>query len=54
MKTIHKNIFFLVNKIYDCLAVYGYLLKLNSLRNEHKTKKLYRRNKGGMAEVLSI
>ena len=34
--------------------MYRYLLKLNSLRNVHKTSKLYKRNKEGMAEVLII
>ena len=38
--------------MYYYHAVYRYLLKLNSLRNVHKISKLYRRNKGGMAEVL--
>ena len=46
--------FCLVNQIYYYYAVYRYLLKLNSLRNVHKTSKLYKRNKGGMAEVLII
>ena len=54
---IHKNIinfFFSVNQIYYYNAVYRYLLKLNSLRNVHKTSKLYKRNKWGISEELVI
>ena len=44
---IPKNInFFSVNQNYYYIAVYRYLVKLNSLRNVHKTSKLYKKTRG--------